>query len=69
MCLMLGQGLTFSQMIINGQGYIVPKNWTGMQIYLKMDKGLLDNQFLKRTDLKTKQDTVILSIKLVQNWK
>ena len=69
MCLIIGQGRTFSQMIINRQGYIVPKKWTRMQIYLRMDNGLLDNQFVKRTDPKNKQDVVILSIEMVQNWK
>ena len=69
MCLTIRQRRTFSQMIINEEEYIFHKKWTGRQLYQKMDKALLDNQFLKRTDPKTQLDTVILSIKLVQNWK
>ena len=34
-----------------------------------MAKGLLGNQFVKRNAPKARQDTVILSMKLVQNWK
>jgi len=38
-------------MVINRQGYILLKNGNiTIAIYLKMDRGLLGNQFLERTE-------------------
>ena len=70
MCLIIGQGCTLPKMIINRQGYIVPKKGRNANTYTCKMAGIVqDNQIVRRVGTITKQDAVIYSLKLVKHRK